>query len=134
MREYATFLWRCFRISFVGDWRYHLWMLVLTVFVLLGLNAYAKQLVYGLALTGMTVVYLATVPFLGPYYDHYRLKSSPFALSIPNAEPPALFEKTEIRRPGVRSVADAYFTFRLLDLLRDPVIRREHDFYTGRRH
>jgi molybdopterin-containing oxidoreductase family membrane subunit len=69
MREYATFLWRCFRISFVGDWRYHLWMLVLTVFVLLGLNAYAKQLVYGLALTGMTDqvswgLYIANFTFL----------------------------------------------------------------------
>jgi molybdopterin-containing oxidoreductase family membrane subunit len=54
MREYFTFLRRCFRISFVGDWRYHLWMLVLTGLVLLGLNAYCRQLVGGLAATGMT--------------------------------------------------------------------------------
>ena len=54
MKEYGRFLWRCFRVSFIGDWRYHLWMTALTVVCLLGLNAYAKQLVHGLATTGMT--------------------------------------------------------------------------------
>jgi molybdopterin-containing oxidoreductase family membrane subunit len=69
MRRYVQFLWRCFRISFVGDWRYHLWMLVLTAFVLLGLNAYCKQLVHGLGVTGMTDqvswgLYIANFTFL----------------------------------------------------------------------
>ena len=54
MRTYATFLYRCFRLSFVGDYRYYAWMFVLTAFVLLGINAYCKQLVHGLATTGMT--------------------------------------------------------------------------------
>ncbi|MBM4100719.1 MAG: polysulfide reductase [Phycisphaerae bacterium] len=54
MRTYLTFLFRCFRLSFVGDARYYAWMFLLTVFVLLGINAYCKQLVYGLATTGMT--------------------------------------------------------------------------------
>lgn len=54
MREYGRFLFRCFRLSFHGDWRYYTWMFILTVFALLGLNAYAKQFVWGLATTGMT--------------------------------------------------------------------------------
>ncbi|MHC4909113.1 MAG: sulfate reduction electron transfer complex DsrMKJOP subunit DsrP [Planctomycetota bacterium] len=54
MSAYFRFLWRCFRISFVGDWRYHMWMLALTVVCLLGLNAYVRQFVDGLATTGMT--------------------------------------------------------------------------------
>lgn len=54
MRTYLTFLYRCFRLSFVGDRRYYAWMFLLTVFVLLGINAYCKQLVHGLATTGMT--------------------------------------------------------------------------------
>ena len=69
MREYLRFLWRCFRISFVGDWRYHTWMLILTVISLLGLNAYCKQLVHGLITTGMTDhvswgLYIANFTFL----------------------------------------------------------------------
>ena len=69
MKEYLRFLWRCFRISFVGDWRYHTWMLILTVIALLGLNAYCKQVVDGLITTGMTDhvswgMYIANFTFL----------------------------------------------------------------------
>jgi len=54
MIKYAIFLWDCFRLSFVGDWRYHLWMLLLTLVALAGLHAYCQQLVHGLVTTGMT--------------------------------------------------------------------------------
>ncbi|MCB9913756.1 MAG: polysulfide reductase NrfD [Planctomycetes bacterium] len=69
MKEYFRFLWRCFRLSLVGDWRYMTWMTVLTVISLLGLNAYAKQFVLGLATTGMTDqvswgMYIANFTFL----------------------------------------------------------------------
>ncbi len=69
MREYARFLWRCVRLSFVGDWRYYAWMLALTVVALFGINAYCKQLVHGLITTGMTDqvswgLYIANFTFL----------------------------------------------------------------------
>lgn len=54
IHEYPRFLWRCFRLSFVGDWKYYTWMFVLSVIALFGLNAYAKQFVQGLGATGMT--------------------------------------------------------------------------------
>jgi Ni/Fe-hydrogenase subunit HybB-like protein len=54
VKRYVSFLWDCFRLSFVGDWRYHLWMLVLTLLALGGLYAYCQQLVYGLVTTGMS--------------------------------------------------------------------------------
>lgn len=69
MKEYMRFLWRCLRLSLVGDWRYMAWMTGLTVLALFGLNAYAKQLVLGLATTGMTDqvswgMYIANFTFL----------------------------------------------------------------------
>jgi Ni/Fe-hydrogenase subunit HybB-like protein len=68
-RNYFRFLWRCARVAFVGDWRYYAWMGLLTVFVLLGLNAYCKQFVSGLLTTGMSDevswgVYIANFTFL----------------------------------------------------------------------
>ena len=68
-RNYLVFLWRCARIAFVGDWRYYAWMGALTALTLIGLNAYCKQLVYGLAVTGMSDevswgVYIANFTFL----------------------------------------------------------------------
>jgi len=68
-RNYLIFLWRCARIAFVGDWRYYAWMGVLTLFCMLGLNAYAKQFAQGLVVTGMSDqvswgVYIANFTFL----------------------------------------------------------------------
>lgn len=68
-RNYLTFLWRCARVAFVGDWRYYAWMGVLTIVVLLGVNAYCKQFVHGLLMTGMSDevswgVYIANFTFL----------------------------------------------------------------------
>jgi Ni/Fe-hydrogenase subunit HybB-like protein len=69
IRNYFTFLRRCGRIAFAGDWRYHLWIGALFIVCLLGLNAYAKQFVHGLVVTGMSDevswgVYIANFTFL----------------------------------------------------------------------
>ncbi len=69
VRNYLTFLQRCARIAFVGDWRYYSWMGVLTVLALFGLNAYCKQFAHGLITTGMSDqvswgVYIANFTFL----------------------------------------------------------------------
>jgi molybdopterin-containing oxidoreductase family membrane subunit len=69
VKQYVTFLVRCFRLSFVGDGRYYAWMFGLSVIALLGLNAYCKQFVQGLGVTGMTDqvswgLYIANFTFL----------------------------------------------------------------------
>ena len=53
LKDYAHFLYRCVLLSFRGDKRFYLWMTFLTVWALVGVNAYCKQLVYGLYTTGM---------------------------------------------------------------------------------
>jgi Ni/Fe-hydrogenase subunit HybB-like protein len=68
-RNYLVFLWRCAGIAFAGDWRYYAWMGLLTIIVLLGINAYAKQFVNGLITTGMSDqvswgVYIANFTFM----------------------------------------------------------------------
>jgi Ni/Fe-hydrogenase subunit HybB-like protein len=68
-RNYFTFLWRCARVAFVGDWRYYAWMGFLSLIVLLGINAWARQLVHGLFVTGMSDqvswgVYIANFTFM----------------------------------------------------------------------
>jgi len=68
-RNYLVFLWRCAQIAFDGDWRYYGWMGVLSIIVLLGINAYARQFVNGLIVTGMSDqvswgVYIANFTFI----------------------------------------------------------------------
>jgi Ni/Fe-hydrogenase subunit HybB-like protein len=69
IRNYFVFLNRCARLAFVGDWRYYTWMGVLSLFCLLGLNAYCRQFANGLIVTGMSDevswgVYIANFTFL----------------------------------------------------------------------
>jgi len=69
IKTYAQMLRRCIRVALDGDWRYHLWLGALAIVCLIGLNAYAKQLAYGLAVTGMSDhvswgVYIANFTFL----------------------------------------------------------------------
>lgn len=69
MSDYLRFLRRCVGFSFQGGWRYHAWMTLLTVIALIGLNAYARQLVSGLGATGMSDqvswgLYIANFTFL----------------------------------------------------------------------
>jgi Ni/Fe-hydrogenase subunit HybB-like protein len=69
IRNYLVFLGRSARLAFIGDWRYYLWMGILTLICLLGLNAYLKQFVHGLYVTGMSDevswgVYIANFTFL----------------------------------------------------------------------
>ena len=69
MRNYLRFLRRCASVSLVGDWRYYTWVGALTALCIIGLNAYAKQVVAGLEITGMSDqvswgVYIANFTFL----------------------------------------------------------------------
>jgi len=69
IKNYLRFLMRCGAIALDGDWRYFLWLGLLFVVCLLGLNAYAKQLVHGLIVTNMSDqvswgVYIANFTFL----------------------------------------------------------------------
>src|SRR3954466_781446 len=69
IKNYLRFLWRCGRIAFVGDWRYYGWMAFLSVIILFGINAWARQFVHGLVVTGMSDqvswgVYIANFTFL----------------------------------------------------------------------
>ena len=69
LKEYLEFVRRCAAQTVRGDWRYFLWMTALTAVALLGLNAYAKQFVAGLAVTGMNDqvswgLYIANFTFL----------------------------------------------------------------------
>lgn len=67
--NYFTFLYRAFVLSFTGTRQFYLWMTLLTVLTVIGGNAYTRQLVDGLATTGMTDqvswgAYIANFTFL----------------------------------------------------------------------
>ena len=54
IRDYITFLWRLYLLSFTGSIRFYIWMFFLTLLTFLGVYAYAGQFAQGLTVTGMT--------------------------------------------------------------------------------
>jgi molybdopterin-containing oxidoreductase family membrane subunit len=69
LKDYFVFVGRCARETIHGDWRYFLWVSLLIAVSLLGLNAYCKQFVLGLSVTGMSDqvswgLYIANFTFL----------------------------------------------------------------------
>lgn len=54
IKDYGVFLWKAFHLSFRGGRAFYSWMTVLTVLSMIGLYCYCRQLVFGLATTGMT--------------------------------------------------------------------------------
>ncbi|MCK6503554.1 polysulfide reductase NrfD [Myxococcota bacterium] len=52
-RSYPGFLWKALGVSTDGGWPFYSWMTVLTALMLVGVNAWAHQVVGGMALTGM---------------------------------------------------------------------------------
>ncbi len=69
MRAYLTFIWRIWLLSWTGTARYYAWMGLLTILVLVGVNAWAHQFVDGLQTTGLTNqvswgAYIANFTFL----------------------------------------------------------------------
>ena len=81
------------------------------------------------------VVYLAVVPFVGPYWNHARTLGSPFVTRWPTAPFPSLVKKQVgiavtdhgklIYRPGALSVVDCLLTFRLVDMIRNPILTND---------
>ena len=69
LKDYLVFVGRCALRTLEGDWRYFMWMTALTAVALIGLNAYCKQFVAGLMVTGMSDqvswgLYIANFTFL----------------------------------------------------------------------
>jgi hypothetical protein len=70
-------------------------------------------------------LFFTVVPVAGEYYLRYQRHGSPFVTNKAVEPPPHLFKETYILRPGTTSIAGAFFTFRLVDLLKHPFVSND---------
>lgn len=72
---------------------------------------------------------------LGGYWSRYEQSGDPFVINQQKAKPPPLFtfDNYQGKRMGVRSIADCFLTFRLLDLIRNPSLKGERETYREHR-
>jgi len=75
--------------------------------------------------TGFIAIFLVFTISLGSYRPNWEDTGNPFAINGDPAPWPHLFERTYVYRPGTTSIADTYFTFRFVELLRYPMITND---------
>jgi hypothetical protein len=91
------------------------------------------------ALAILCLPFFALVPLAGQYVETYRASGTPLALNVSKNAPPGLCAPvmpTEIGaldRPGVLSVCDGFFTFKLGEILRQPYVNGAPNDFTGAR-
>lgn len=74
-------------------------------------------------LVALLASFTIVAPKVGAYWELYQRYGSPFATNRFPEPFPRLFEHTVFTGdPGVRSIAESLFTFRIIGLLRDPVL------------
>lgn len=110
---------------------------IAVVFVVKIIATHNFQLNLTKGYAGGAIVFLLTtapiVGFFGQYYGNYIRKGDPIALNAKMGQELYLFRETSFRRPGVKSIASAYFTFRLLDMIRKPKINNSKNSYPTHR-
>jgi hypothetical protein len=90
-------------------------------------NKERKYLVSALVI--LITIFITIVPFAGGYYHNYK-KYDSFTLStFKKDNPPEFFHDTFISRPGVKNMFGSFFTFRYLDMIRQPYINNEEGGY-----
>ncbi len=75
----------------------------------------------------LLVPVLVTLNPLNQYIFNYQNHGMPVMVNINPAPRPALFEQTRTNKPGIRSIADGFFTFRFASLLETPYINYDFD-------
>jgi len=79
--------------------------------------------VYGMI---FLAIYLALVPTLGPYWEHYRLYGSPLPGHAQIAPESLPFTLPADSKPGDMSIVGSLFTFPLMHMVRHPVLATDN--------
>ncbi len=108
--------------------------IVAVVIMLVTIILHKQQITKQLSVLVLFVVLLVgVVPFAGNYYDNYKASNELFGLNGNKSEAPHLTKETFVDRPGVTSISKAYFTFRFIDLVKNPYIRDGYEGYAKNR-
>jgi hypothetical protein len=73
-------------------------------------------------ITTFSFVFLSLVGYFGPYYSHWKKYGDPFVGNWGESQSLNWIQKTYVKRPGLTSVLDGFFTFRYVDLLKKPLL------------
>ncbi len=67
--------------------------------------------------------------FIGPYYQTYKTEGDFFSSNWKKSPPLQFIKQAKTDRPGATSIVDAFFTFRIIDLIKTPYIPVDPNVY-----
>ncbi len=103
--------------------------IVFVIYIVITPNVLRKKLLMSFAI--FTVVFFSIVPFAGGYFNNYKKYDNAFINNISKMDsPPEFFHRTYPIRPGITSVVDGYFTFRIFDMFKQPYITNGNEGYS----
>ena len=91
MKKFIRFIFEVFHYSLTGSWKYHVWLAGILIVALIGLQAYCKQVVYGLSVTGLN----NHVPW-GAYIANFTFMAGMPAVAIILVVPAYFYHKKEL--------------------------------------
>jgi len=94
----------------------------------------SRRRIFGYA-AALVLAFIVFVPVAGEYWARYQQTGNAFWSSQAPSPPPRFLEETFVKpkRPGITSVVGGYFTFRLVDLLEEPLVTNGLDVYPPHR-
>ena len=99
------------------------WSTAIAFFVILFMKAIADKRFSHVLVALIFVLAVPILTLLNPlsqYLINIQKFGSPVTLNVSPESFPSLFEKTYVRRPGILSIQDGFFTFKFIQLLESP--------------
>ena len=99
------------------------WSTALAIFVILFIKPITDKRLYGVLVALIFMLVVPILTLLNPlsqYWVNIQKYGVPVTLNVPPEPFPSFFEKTYVRRPGIISIQDGFFTFKFIDLLESP--------------
>jgi len=136
-QKVSTFLWMLLFCLLGISSKTNVWITAMAIPVVLLIKGWlqtkqgTKCLLLGILFLAATAV-LSILNPLNQYVFNYQEYGSPVLMNIGRQPFPHFAEKTEVKRPGILSIADGYFTFKFYDLLKYPLIENGNEYHANR--
>ena len=101
----------------------NIWGTALAIFLVLLIKAFNERRFFSAMIAGAFLIGVSAATLLNPlsqYLDNIKNYGTPVTLNVVKEPFPSFFEKTYVRRPGIVSIQDGLFTFKLIELLEYP--------------
>jgi len=113
----------CIFVSLSLATKTNTWSTAIAILIVLFIKcAFDRRMIQSLVIV-MFILAVTLLTLLNPlsqYWTNIRNFGTPVTLNVVLEPLPSFFEKTAVRRPGILSIQDGFFTFKFIELMESP--------------